>query len=350
MLRLIKRLRFIKNKPILIPIILKNYFKLLVLRQKALRSVELHMTSSCQCKCTKCSAANFNNPARKRLSVQDISRLVSDCYKLGAINIGITGGEPLEDSSRLFDILKVIKPWRAIVNVSTTGLLLTEEIACRLKRSRTDAVFISIDSASAEEHDKGMGISGCFDKSTRALKIAKEAGLIVTVNTVFTHELISSKRYKLLMDLVKRYNASWNLIYPCFTGGWIKDYSFHGITSEDDKIIKQIEAENIFARNDKSDNYLEYGCPAGVEKICITQYGDVIPCACVPISFGNVLEEPIEEIWNRMSSFPEFGNRSDVCNVSLNKDFIKKYLEPIKELNQFPMPIDKHPAFGKQHQ
>src|SRR3989338_8811970 len=266
--RVIKRARLIKNKPILVPIILKNYFKLLIFREPVLRSIEFHITSSCQCKCTKCSAVNLNNPARKRLSVQQISDVTGDCYKLGAVNVGITGGEPLEDK-RLFEVLRNIKPWRAVINISTTGLLLTEETARKLKRSKADAVFISIDSAAAEEHDKERGIKGCFDKAINALKIAKEAGLVVTVNTVFTHELISSGRYKQLMCLVKRYNASWNLIYPCFTGGWIKDYSFHGITSEDDKIIKQIEAQNMFARNDTSDNYLSYGCPAGVEKICI---------------------------------------------------------------------------------
>ncbi len=31
------------------------------------------------------------------------------------------------------------------------------------------------------------------------------------------------------------------------------------------------------------------GCPAGMEKIYITPYGDVIPCPFIHIGFGNIL-------------------------------------------------------------
>jgi MoaA/NifB/PqqE/SkfB family radical SAM enzyme len=279
------------------------------------------------------------------MTVEEISKVINDCYKLGAVNVGITGGEPLEDE-RLLDIIKGLNPKKALINLSTTGLLLTKEIAIKLKKLKVDTVFISIDSPDPEEHDKERGIKGCFDKSVQALKIARDAGMIVTVNTVFTHDLISSGKYKELMNIVKENKASWNLIYPCFTGGWIKKYDHHDISEEDDKVIKEIEAGNKFARNDKSDNYVEYGCPAGVEKIFISQYGDVIPCACIPISFGNVLEEPIKNIWERMNKLPEFKERSKTCNVSLNKKFINKYLEPIKESDQHPVKLKEHPALS----
>lgn len=344
MLRLIKRLRFLKNKPILIPIILKNYLKLLLLGKPVLRSIELHTTSSCQCKCIKCSALNLYNHKRTPLTIDQISKLTNECYKLGAVNVGITGGEPLEDK-RLFSIIKNIKPQQALINVSTTGLLLTKETALKLKKLGVDTVFISIDSPTPEEHDKERGVKGCFDKAVEAIENAKKAGLIITINTVFTHRLISSRKYIELNNLVKKHNASWNLIYPCITGGLIK--SQQDLDENDDLIIKQLERENIWTRNDKSDNYVKYGCPAGVEKIFITVYGDVMPCACIPISFGNVLNEPIEMIWGKMQKIPEFNDRSKVCNASLNKDFIKKFLEPLKGFKQFPVPIEKHPAFNQ---
>ena len=55
------------------------------------------------------------------------------------------------------------------------------------------------------------------------------------------------------------------------------------------------------------------GCPAGIEKIYITAYGDVTPCDLIHEPFGNVLEEPLETIWKRFSQDRRFTQKTYEC-------------------------------------
>ena len=74
--RYIKRLRFLKNKPLLIPILIFNYTKIIVFKKNVLRSVELHVGDECQAKCAKCSALKIKNPNKKKLNIMTHSYII----------------------------------------------------------------------------------------------------------------------------------------------------------------------------------------------------------------------------------------------------------------------------------
>ena len=46
-----------------------------------------------------------------------------------------------------------------------------------------------------------------------------------------------------------------------------------------------------------------FGCGAGFHHLFIDAVGNVCPCDLTPISLGNVFDEPLLEIWNRMSKW-----------------------------------------------
>jgi len=48
------------------------------------------------------------------------------------------------------------------------------------------------------------------------------------------------------------------------------------------------------------------GCSCGVNYLYITPYGDVCPCDFNHVIFGNALERPLYEIWEEMTSLPDF--------------------------------------------
>ncbi len=43
-----------------------------------------------------------------------------------------------------------------------------------------------------------------------------------------------------------------------------------------------------------------FGCNAGTKMIYIDAFGEVSPCVFAPMSFGNVRERPLAEIWSDM--------------------------------------------------
>ncbi|MDD2855773.1 MAG: SPASM domain-containing protein, partial [Desulfuromonadaceae bacterium] len=84
-------------------------------------------------------------------------------------------------------------------------------------------------------------------------------------------------------------------------------------------------------------------CPAGREKLNISCYGDVTGCGMNYVSFGNVREEPLENIWRRMGNFPDFKRRSPDCLIGADPDYIERYIKPLAGMT-VPVRIDKHPA------
>jgi MoaA/NifB/PqqE/SkfB family radical SAM enzyme len=87
------------------------------------------------------------------------------------------------------------------------------------------------------------------------------------------------------------------------------------------------------------------GCPGGIERLYITAYGDVMMCPHVQISYGNVLEEPLEMIYKRMAQMPHLNSKSKVCKHAFNEEFYTDYLLPIERMKQMPIHYKKHPKW-----
>jgi MoaA/NifB/PqqE/SkfB family radical SAM enzyme len=62
----------------------------------------------------------------------------------------------------------------------------------------------------------------------------------------------------------------------------------------------------------------------------VSPIGEVQPCSFMPLSFGNVREDPVKAIFERMWKHPMFGERcvSEECPM-LSDDFRRKYIETI---------------------
>jgi MoaA/NifB/PqqE/SkfB family radical SAM enzyme len=48
------------------------------------------------------------------------------------------------------------------------------------------------------------------------------------------------------------------------------------------------------------------GCSCGTSYFYVSPYGDVMSCDFNHAQFGNVLERPLYEIWDELTSTPEF--------------------------------------------
>ena len=54
---------------------------------------------------------------------------------------------------------------------------------------------------------------------------------------------------------------------------------------------------SVFAHTEAADRF---GCGAGTQHAYIDAAGNLFPCDFVPLSFGNVLERPVAEVWREM--------------------------------------------------
>ena len=281
----------------ILPQVVRNYLRLVVLRRKVLRGVEFALTYGCNCRCAHCSAANLRDSDRWPLPLEAVRKALSECRDLGALNINLTGGEVLMRKD-LDELVRAAGPRKTVVSVATNGILLDRDQARRLKRLGVRIVTISLDSADPEVHDQSRGYEGCFQKVLEAVDHAKEAGLEVFLCTILTPENLKNRDIYRMVDLAADKGVTITVNVSCAVGGWKKCKGI--LLSEEDLAVFDEIVASPHVRWEGGSNYLKEGCPAGVEKIYISPYGDVMPCNFTHISFGNVAEEPLSVIWERM--------------------------------------------------
>ena len=73
----------------------------------------------------------------------------------------------------------------------------------------------------------------------------------------------------------------------------------------------------------------------------ITPYGDVMTCPHVQVSYGNVRDEPLADIYERMCSDPWLCDFERDCRHVFNHDYIRARLQPTWGEEDLPIPIEE---------
>jgi MoaA/NifB/PqqE/SkfB family radical SAM enzyme len=305
--------RIFLKKPKLWWRISNGYLQTLVLRKDRLRSVELAVTYACQAKCHKCYSAKLFRKTQNPLSVEQIRGIWQQCLALGAIHVNLTGGEPTLRSD-LLDIVKACTPDRAMVSIVSNTARIDEETIAAWAKAGVNTLQASLDSAVPEVHDRLRGIPGLFDKVVNAARLCHKHGINICFSTVLSTESTSNKdqMWKLL-DLCKREDAFLLICDSASVGGWENEAGKMMTREERNAALAEL-LRHPRARHHNLYNFRgRQGCPAGIEKVYITAYGDVTPCDLMHEHFGNVLEEPLETIWKRMCSDRRFAQKTCEC-------------------------------------
>lgn len=337
---LLFHLKFVKKKPFVLLRIMKGVFRRLILKQNVLRTIDLAVTYDCHYKCEYCSALLLkkNKPV---LTVEQIKNIWQQASKLGAIHINITGGEPLmRNADELSEIIKNLTPKKTLISLVTNSLFVTKEKLAKLKKAGLDTLQLSIESMDPEKNDKVRGAKGTFAKTMEAFSYAKELGLNICLSAVICHD--NQQNLETLLQFAKKEDVFLLLNVASSVGRW---------QDRDDKkmVEKDIAVFDKFMKDDhvRSDNSFNFtgkmGCPGGTERIHITAYGDVMTCPLVHVSYGNVLEEPLKDIFNRMNNMPFIKKYSRLCKQSFDKDYYEKICKPAEETPNPPLSIFKHP-------
>lgn len=322
--KLIKHLVFIRS-PKLFVRILSGYYKTLILRQNILRSIELSVLYNCQASCHKCYSVNLIDKTKKPLTVEQIKEIINQALKLGLIHVNITGGEPLLRGD-IPDIIRACKPDRVMVSLVTNALLLTEDKIKEFKEAGLNTIQISLDSADKFTHDRLRGVSGCYDMVMKGAEWAKKYGINLCFSTVLSTETSSNKReiYRLL-NLAEENKAFLLICDSASVGGWENKPDKMFTCEERDNLLEEL-TKHPYARHHNMYNFrARAGCPAGLEKIYITAYGDVTPCDLIHESFGNVLKEDLKEIWKRLCADERFSQKTYHCVRYLNGGLERLY-------------------------
>ena len=284
--------------------------------------VTISITEDCPNNCIHCALPDTKN--RKKLAPESVKAVIDQVLEMGTTFVIFDGGEPLTYSG-LEALIRYVDPKKAISGLFTSGVGLTKERARSLKEAGLYSLTVSFDSSFEEKHDYLRGRKGVFKSAVSAVKNGIDAGLLVNIYVVLSKDNVSEldEIYALATDLGV-HELSFYEIVP--TGRWIEHVS-EILTPADLKIFddfvaraRKKEGPRVFAIPQLMKST---GCMAGRKWLHITPEGNILPCACIPISYGNIHTDKIKDVWKKIRKDPAYNAKSCLMR---NQKFREKYL------------------------
>ncbi|MDR1381171.1 MAG: radical SAM protein [Tannerella sp.] len=136
--------------------------------------VMISVTESCNLSCSGCWVSP---DGRKSLTPARLEGIIDSCRRKGSFFFGILGGEPLMYKG-LLDVME--RHGDCYFQLFTNGILLTGEVAMRLKKMGNVTPLISIEGLK-EESDVRRGKKDVFERTLAGVRACRKAGLIFGV-------------------------------------------------------------------------------------------------------------------------------------------------------------------------
>jgi radical SAM protein with 4Fe4S-binding SPASM domain len=206
------------------------------------------------------------------------------------------------------------------VSINTNLLLLTPEIVTKLKELEINSLLVSCPASDPRIY-RQITRCGDYSRLCSKLKLLLNSGISCMVNMVVTptnHSFIRSTAVDMSKLGIKRFAAtpaSLNVEYP----------DYQELLSEQQTItlLEDLRwcADNLGLEVDvlepmpkcffpswcwgKNYAFTKRVCQAGRMSVSISNIGDVRPCSHNPVSYGNLFQETLEEIWAKMNIYQE---------------------------------------------
>ncbi|QDU57904.1 radical SAM/SPASM domain-containing protein [Aeoliella mucimassa] len=277
-------------------------------RRSAPLSTHVCITTRCQYRCEHCGATTPDKCSE--LSRDQWKKVFADLQDLGVAYFGISGGEPLLRRD-LEEIIRSIDD-RSTTLLFTNARALSPERAESLKESGLFYLAVSLDSPDEKEHNRFRRNPRAYEYALTGIENSSRAGLYTIVSAVVYKNLLTRDNLLQLFRTAGEHGAHEVRIHQPVPSGELSDTEeaediFY--TPDDIKMLHDLQFEINELRLDlpkvSSFTFTEgpekFGCGAGVMHSYISSTGELWPCDFVPASFGNVLEQPVAELYQKMN-------------------------------------------------
>lgn len=310
------------------------------------------VTYKCQCNCVHCSAGRHLRNDLPELSTREAKALINQSQNLGVAMIAFTGGEPLLRDD-IYELISYVDKRKALPILFTNGRLLSEENVDKLVDAGLYSLFVSIDSPIPEEHDQLRGMLGLFESAIQGIKRMKFKGGYVGISSYATRSATQKGMYKKLYSLARDLGLENLILFDAVpTGNMLNDTS-EMLTPDQHEEIREFSSKifkhqivpqfNSQSWQNSIEGYLGgIGCLAVNIQYYVSAYGDVSPCDFTPLSFGNVRNKSLKEIWNKMVHHPSYNHRSTFCRMQ-HPNFRSFYIDPIPHDAKLPYDVESLP-------
>ncbi|MEV6241558.1 pyrroloquinoline quinone biosynthesis protein PqqE [Lentzea sp. NPDC051838] len=276
------------------------------------------LTHRCPLQCGYCS-----NPVElvrrdSELSTEDWRRVFDQARSLGALQIHLSGGEPLLRPD-LPELVVHANSLGCYVNLVTSGVGLSRDRLRDLASRGVDHVQLSLQDATKAGNDRIAGIKA-FDRKVEAAAYIREEGLPLTVNTVLHRQNLDNIAGIIAMaeemgaerlELANTQYYGWALrnravLLPTREQLAVADPI---VAAAQERLRGRMEIVYVIADyHEAHPKPCMYGW--GARQLTVAPNGDVLPCPAATVisslKIENVRDSSLHDIWHDSESFNAF--------------------------------------------
>lgn len=287
-------------------------------------------TKRCNLFCEHCyRESSPDADCLNELSTKEGKKLLDDASNAGFKIIIFSGGEPLLRND-LFELIDHAYELNMIPALGTNGLLITDEVAVKMKKHHVDAVSISLDSMDSQKHDTFRRSDGSHELAIKGINSCLKANLKVQINFTVTKNNLGE-----LENIINYADSKLCSVFFFFLVdvGRGKDVYQHALNKEEykyaiDLILDKSKEVSINLKPTCAPQFMveaidreismKYtrGCIAGIRNCCVLPNGDVHICPYSPVKAGNIREQSFDNIWDNndvFNSLRNFNNYKGKC-------------------------------------
>ena len=279
-------------------------------------TAQLEVTDFCNHRCIHCYNLDSEIQNRPTRHVDDgtVLRCAQKLIDNQIFGVIVTGGEPLIKKELTEQVIRLLKEHQIRVSLNSNLTLFDDDFIAFLKEKKV-GVLTSCPSAVSSSFAKLVGVDNYARFETNLKKLVA-AGVRCTVNMVVTKENLHEIRptaEKMKALGCKSFAAtpmSLNVEYPrldlLLTVEEVRQVITDLLWIEKalglkvdvlEALPKCVFPETVLMEKHA---FLNRKCQAGRTVIAVSCNGDVRPCAHNPYSYGNLLEDDLRDIWQKM--------------------------------------------------
>jgi radical SAM protein with 4Fe4S-binding SPASM domain len=289
------------------------------------------VTQACNLKCKQCHASS-GRQSPDELSTEEGKRLLDEMALVDEFRmLAFGGGEPLVRPD-IFELVEYARGMGLEISIATNGTLLTPDAAKRFKKMGVANIAIGLNANDKEVHEGITQVPGSFEKTKHAIYLTREMGMNLQINTTVMEENLTY--IPGLLDFASEVETEIVLLYQLVPEG--RGDEGMELSRRENRALVELVAEKqrgnsaiiepvcwpqywpyLMGRNNgrvlgRLAETVFKGCVAGSGLCYIKPNGDVWACPFIPVSAGNVREQPLYKIWREAELFQTLRDRKNL--------------------------------------
>ena len=282
--------------------------------------ISWNVTFRCPLQCPHCYIDAREGDSRTELDTRKALEVIDQIAALGTRVLILSGGEPLLRDD-IFELAAYAKESGLHVSMGTSGILIDDAVAVRMKDAGIRKAAISLDSTDPEMHDRFRGLPGAWNRTVEGIRACLRQGIGVLVNITILRE-----NYRQVAEIISFCEGLGVTEFQLSSssrpgrGTGVDDITPEMYETIIHSVMDKTASGTVTIRPTCAPQYTRIraqlgmeqaafpGCLAGKQYCRIYPTGDVTPCPYLPLTIGNVTKTPLAEIWQNSTVLNDLRN------------------------------------------